>query len=245
MSLFSESIFWETGAWPRQAPTDTQIRSATGIVDRIVARVRRWVRTTTAAPFVFVPPPPQEKLEDKILAPLKQEQAAAFLENIGVDGGSDYVETVTAARMLCSRAWPRYVSDETIPTTAPLSPDDLAEVWSVTQVMISPDRVLDELDSWTITREQAEAFRVVLPAMSEVIDDALGAAVVDLVFRKKSLTWQQEDVLRIWKGAPPDTPIITSPPSGSVQPPPPTAPTLSKSPIDTTQEQAAARRRQR
>lgn len=245
MSLIAECLAWETGAWPSKgAPGSVHLRAASGVAARIGPRVARWARATEPKPFKFRAPPEQQKLDDKIVSTIDADQMTAIVEMLDPELAAEYVAVLEAASQAAQAAWPRYDVPGLIPEAAPLSADDYSEAWSIIQVMESPDRILEELESWTITPSQIAAFRLVFPEISAVIDDALGTALVDMVAKKHRMVWQVEEVLRSWKQAPPETPIAAEPPSPPAAPPAPAGPKSSVVSTVNTAEQAAQRRKQ-
>lgn len=245
MSIMAESLAWETGAWPKGAPGSVHLRAADGMVERLTSRLARWLKSTEPKPFKFRPAPDQKKLDDKIVSVIDHEQMTAIVEVLDPILAAEYVAVLQAASTAAQAAWPRYDIPGLVPESAPLSADDLAEAWSVIQVMESPDRILEEFESWTVTPSQIGAFRTVFPEISASIDAALGNAMVDMAVKKQRVSWQVEDLLRLWKQAPPETPVIAAL-AAPQAPDAPAAPTAKSTIISSanTAEQAAQRRKQ-
>ena len=238
----AEALVWETGAYPKRPPSQVHAMAAGALVGKIQRAIKRTMRAVVPAPFAFDRPP--KNLQNMCGDAVDPEEAARLSAGVPDDLAPAYIDALTRCRAQASVSYPRYEMPGTSAADiAPLSADDEAACWSVVRVLSSPDRILEEIASWTVTVGQVSAFRAALPEIADAIDDAIATELVNLVADGSDIVWQLRDVIGTWRAVPAETPITTSPAS----PPSPTAPPTGapSSANDKTPAQAAQFRRQK
>jgi hypothetical protein len=241
VELAAEALVWESGAYPKRPPSQVHAMAAGSILGKIQRSIKRTMRAATPAPFVFDKAP--KNIEALCSDALDPDEAAMLSTGVPDEIAPAYIDALSRCRTQASVSYPRYEMPGTSAAeVAPLSADDTASCWSVVRLLLSPDRVLEEIASWTITRAQVTAFRESLPELSEAIDDAIATELVDMVAAGKDINWQMRDVIGTWRGVPAETPIVTSKPPPAAPPAPTASPGSAN---DKTPEQAAQFRRQK
>jgi len=219
-SIECDALLAVTGIFPRDiTPRDHAASQA--IVTKWEQRLRRWV-SAEAKPFKYVPPKNLEALWLRLATPPSEPEVQAWVEGMALDPilVADYFLGLTAARDYLVAAWPKYTYDTLAgPKILPLSPDDTEEVWSQILVLDDPERILDEMDSRTLTAAQVAAFKTAYPELYAFANQILDDEIASQLARNPDWApgWEWEAMLRTLRGAPPeDAPPPTPPP-----PPPP------------------------
>lgn len=215
--LLTDSLLAVTGVFARQVTPEMRKR-AERIPVKFTSRLKRWL-TLEQQEF---DPPETPKDMDGMLAKLTAETPDALLDGwITEDpaAAGAYKSALDDARAYLVAIWPRYQIDgfggiETLPLS-----DGAADfAWSILRVVDKPERVLDELDQWTLTPHQALAFRTCYPDLYDHVGSELQRLTVELQVRDKEWVPEgaQDMQVRILKGMPP----VAQP----TPPPPPAAP---------------------
>jgi hypothetical protein len=206
--LSAQALVAVTGLWPRGAPTVRDLLAAEALPDQWRKVIRRWLKGEQA-PWTWEPPPPdQSKFHDKVLAPLDVDAVTGWLTALGdPEIGAIYADTIRNAREYIDAQWPKLEIGSVVPETLPLSVDDMAEVWGITRALDAPDSVLADLESWTLTASQMAAWRAVMPELASMVDQIMTAELVEHVAQKRPLSWQLEDLIRVFRGLPPEAKI--------------------------------------
>lgn len=180
------------------------------VPDTWAKRLRRWV-TADQEPFTYVPPKKDmEKLFTKLVTPLDTNEVAQWLEGIGIEDTElsvDYPVSLMRARQYLVDAWPKFsVTGADGARILPLSADEAEEMSSILQVLDDPEKVIQEMFSWTLTADQALAFHTCYPDLFAHADDAIVGRLTEL--RAKNPTWEmgveQEGILNLLRGLPPE-----------------------------------------
>lgn len=214
--LYAECLIATTGVLPDEV-TDADKMAAETLPARFERRLRAWLGAPQGS-FVYVAPPKDlGKLFDKIAAEPMDAELAAWRAGIGQDVpelAALFEAGIRRARDVLTDAWPRVV------LTGPegvrvleLENDDAEEAHSVWLVVNDPERVVQELEGYSLTDSQARAFREAFPALATFVREALEAGIASR--RARSKAWElgedREGVLRILFGLPPEAPLIAPP----------------------------------
>lgn len=240
MSLRSDSLLAVTGLFPK-AITPDEHAAAESVAPTFQRRMRAWVKAAEPKPFDYQPPKKDlEGLFAALATTPDQLTVQAWLEGLGVSDielVADYWKGLQTARQLVVDAWPKFTIEASGTQILPLSADDAAEVWSLIQVLDDPERVLDELDSFTLTETQARVFREAYPDLYAAADAEAKATIMEQRARKPSwgLTWDREGVLNTFRGKPPEQPLAKPAPP----PPPPDRPAKLNTDRDRTQAEVS------
>ena len=221
MSLPSDCLLATTGIFPAGITPQDHERAA-AIPPKWEKRLHAWVKADEQKAFVYVPPKADlEKLFVKLATPPNQLELQETIEGLGVadiEMVADYAgpaSGLTRARDYIVNAWPKFtIPGPTGPKILPLSDDDAAEMWSLIQVLDDPSRLLDEIDAFTLTASQAEAFRTCYPDLYAFADQAIRGEMITQQARHPefAFTWERESVLNTLRGLPPEEPLVQPPP---------------------------------
>jgi len=223
MSLRSDALLAVTGLFPKAISPKEHIASH-GVAETFTQRLRSWV-TAGQKPFKYVAPPDLDKIWTALATPPSRLEVANWIEGIGVEDPelqADFWAGLTRARQHVIDAWPKFHIDGPAgPQILPLSYDDAHEVWSILQVLDDAERILDEMDAWTLTPSQALAFRTGFPDLYAHASSVLGRAMAEQ--RAKNidwaLSWEAEAVFNTLHGDPPeDMPPPPPPPQPEARP---------------------------
>lgn len=206
MSLAIDCLLGVTGLVP-DGVTERERMAAITMPETFAKRARSWWLADEREPYKELPEKNLDKLFDSVAIDPTLDEITAWLKDAGDDMeiAEDLHLALVAARKYLVQKWPRVV----IPTfggdrVMPLAIDDAAEVTSLWAVLDDPVRVLDEMDSGTLSPSQAEAFRTVYPALYDHYRDALEDAAALRV--RKDPDWmpseQQEIALAILTAQP-------------------------------------------
>lgn len=219
MSIASDNLLAVTGIFPGEI-TPREHSASTAVQERWTRRLTHWVRTPEAKPFKFAEPKKNLDAVFLVLAkPISEQDVAGYLDGIGVDDslelGAEYYAAMVRARDYVVNAWPKFSLEGPAGLRIlPLSHDDKAEVWSIIQVLDDPDRVLDEMDSQTLTDTQALAFRECYPDLYALADTIITSEIIER--RAKNEDWElgvaREAMLNTLRGLPPEERFTPPPP---------------------------------
>lgn len=217
MSLQSDALLVITGLFPT-AITPKEHAASQGVPDTWAKRLRSWARDEEQKPFKYVEQKDVDKLFDKLAKPPVELEVEGWFQGVGDDVPElqgEFFASLTSSRAYLVNAWPSFNLDSASgPKTLPLSYDDAAEMWSLIQILDDPDRVLDEMDSRTLTPSQALAFRENFPDLYGHANEVIDAALIDKRAKNDDfdLGWERESVLNTFRGKPPEEPIKAPPP---------------------------------
>ncbi len=224
MSLRSDCVLSIVGLFPDEIGPK-QLTAADGVPGTFTKRIKAWVKDGAQGEFVYVAPPADlEALFRRLTVAPNETELAGWLDGIGVDDHetmTGFFAGLTQAREYVVNAWPKFSIDGPAgPTILPLAPDDAEEVASVFGVLDEPTRLLDEVDSWTLTVEQAAAFRACFPDLAGHLDETIDLALAELRAKRPDfeLGAEREAVLRTIRGLPPEEPFVpVAPPPDAPQ----------------------------
>lgn len=127
--------------------------------------------------------------------------ATAYLEVLR--GARTYLRDAMPAMMLTTPTGPEILPASTVATAA------AAAKWAVID---HADRLLDELDMGTLTGEQVEAFKAVMPELYAAVLATVDTEITARKLRKKSfkVPWPRERVLRVLFEKPPEMDLVST-----------------------------------
>ena len=206
--LVAESLAAVTGLWPKRPPAPEDLKKTARFSKEIQATISDFIDGKQAK-FSWTPAPDSNELHDQIVAIIDPDEAAEWMTAIGEDpeAGIDYLAIIKAGRDYLLSIWPNITIPVTGAPLIPLSRDDLDAVWSVFRVLSDPMVILTEIGAWTLTRAQSMALKTVFTSVYTDIDAAIGEAALAKVADGGYLTPEVEDVIRVWRLKPLDSPI--------------------------------------
>jgi len=209
--LLVESLACVTGIWPKgDHPTENDVIAASGYLATLSARLKRWLRAPDAEdyqprPFEFSEPPEEKKLQDRILKPIEGDELTRMLSvPVDVETAQAYVEMIRADRAYLDSKWPKVPTPGIPAGVFPLSQEELADVWTLARILDDPTVLFDELEAGSLTIPMVDAWRERRPLLAAKVDADIADLVVERLASKKSLTWQQSDLIRMLGGIPLD-----------------------------------------
>lgn len=206
--LAAEALIAATGIWPTKAPDLNDLYAAEAIPDRWRTRARMWMLGKKYPVSWQDPPEKQSTLWDKLTRPLDEDEVAGWLDALGDPSvGTLYAEGIRRCREYVVGQWPKITIGAIVPETLPLSPDDYAQVWNLTRQANNPDVYVENLDSWSVLSPDTELMRECFPELTTMLGALWTFELVEHVAKKRSLMWQQEDVIRIMRGLGPEQQI--------------------------------------
>jgi hypothetical protein len=142
-------------------------------------RAAAWWGLEKAKPYKNIDATDAEKVYDRIALDPDPSELRTWLTAAGDDPGpvEALYDSVKLARDYLRINWPRRVTLDTFggEVSLPLAVDDQAEALSLFAVVNDPTRVLDEMDSYTLSPSQGDAFRKVYPDLAKLHGAALRA----------------------------------------------------------------------
>lgn len=224
MSIESDSLLAVTGIFP-ETITEKDRTASAAIAERFRTRVRSWVGSEKQGDFVYKEPPKDlDKTFDELAIPPDRAKVEAWVDGLGLDDPmliADYYLSLTRARDAVVAAWPKlFLNGPSGPKVLPLSADDKEEVWTLIQVADDPEKILDELDAWTLTPTMATMFRTCYPDLYAAANSAANQAISEKRAKNEDfdLGPEKDAVLRTIRGMPPEEPFVP-PPTAPQQPP--------------------------
>lgn len=205
-ALSVDCLLGVVGLMPEEV-TRRQMAQAATLPEKFAARAKAWWNRKEPAAYKDVKVGDLDELFDKISAEPTREEIEQWHAAAGDDAEiiEDFTISLKNARTYLKQQWPR-IQLVTFAGTrlADLSVEDEAEVASLFAVLNEPTRVLDEMDSATLSPSQATAFRQVYPSLYGHYWDAIQLGAADK--GKGSLEWMpdesQEIALAILTGKP-------------------------------------------
>lgn len=211
--LLAESLCAITGLWPSSdRPSENDVIAATGYLVQMGGRFQRWLSAPDAEdyeprPFEWVEPPSEKALQDRILKPIEGDEQARILAAPVADTitADEYLTCIQRGRDYLDSQWPKMAKPGIKAEVFPLSEEELADVWILVRVLDNPDRLLEHLEEHTLSVPIVNAWRAAYPVLSAAFDQEVERAITDRLARKKSLTWEQADLVLMLKGKPLDS----------------------------------------
>jgi hypothetical protein len=210
VDLPSEALCACTGLWPRKPPDIRTLQQAEALPARWQSRLRRWLKADAPTPLTYSPPPEEQAtLQDKLLKPLDVEETTTWIASLGeaLELGAAYTMTIKAGREYLAAQWPHVEIPGIVPDALPLSPDEYEEVHTLCRVLDDPDTLLEDLDAYAITMSQVAALKTVYPALHGMLLDMLNQELVECLVKKRPISWEKEDCIRVLRGLAPEAQI--------------------------------------
>lgn len=216
MSLEAEALLATTGILSPELVTRDDVRAAEGLPGRWADRISHFLDAEEPRPFrPPEPPKDQQALRRKLQRRLRESEVAAELALFGTSSlVAEYRLLREVARKYALDAWPT-ASVITLagPQAAPLALEDWSEVWSITATLDDPDRVLDELDAWSLPPSLVAALAACYPELLAMMQEFAREGRVTRLARSMlrgeewTMRWETEATLRVLLQMPPDAPL--------------------------------------
>lgn len=220
MSLRAEMLLAETGVL-RTVPVtrDDAIAGEAGLI-QMQRRIASWCREQDPAPrpFKACRERDAEKTHRRLAEqPTEQEHAEMTAEFVDPVLAIEWWEAREAARMYLVNARPKFALESaTGEEVLPLSQDDAEEWLSLVDIVEDPMRVVEELEMFSLTPTQANAFKECFPQLFSICHAFALDTCTDMEAKKRRITWERDSVLRVFLGIAPTAKVEVQ---GSDQPP--------------------------
>lgn len=232
MSLLSDCLRAVTGVFVRKGIDAKALQKAHELPEEFAKRLRKWL-SAPQEPFAYRPPPrDMEALFTALVAKPSALETSAWFEAIGTDDPGlpvEFLEGIVRSRVYLvgdlmtgeTGIWPTLSLDTAAgPQALPLSIDDAGDMAAVYGVIDDPRTLLDEIEQYTLEPAQATAFRTLFPDLYDYAGKALQDAIADRRSKHETWlpSWQQEGVMRVLKGMPPEPQFSAAPPQPKPNP---------------------------
>jgi hypothetical protein len=211
--LVAEVLVAVGGVFPEGPFARVQLDAARNLPRDWQVRVRDWFDRETPARFRGVRRLDHRRTLERLSEPLTADAGAVLIAGLPDDVGAAYLVQLESAREYLRARWPS-LSLETPTGPRLLEPGVLSmgEASSLFEVVDDPERVLLELEMASLTSAQAEAFRTVYPALTDMLRAQFDEQLIMRKARRKGyeLSWFHERLLRIFFGLPPSISIVAT-----------------------------------
>jgi hypothetical protein len=226
MSLVSDCLRAVAGIFPKKVDA-SDLQKGAKLPQTFERRLKAWIAADEIKPFVYVEPPKDmEELFTRLVGRPGQLETEAWFHGIGVDDPdlpADFLSGTVAARVYLvgdlmtgeTGIWPTLSLDTAAgPEPLPLAADDAGDMAAVYRILDDPASLLDEMEQYTLEPAQATAFRENFPDLYNFVGTTLQQAIAGKRAKdtKWLPSWQQEGVLRVLKGMPPEEQFTAPPP---------------------------------
>jgi hypothetical protein len=221
-TLPAESLALATGIFTKKPPTASDLQRATKIENKVSMALKRFLKGEKPERWeAWQRPIGQTELYEEITTDLDIEDFDDLQMDVLVP---QWVAVVTGVKHFLKTKWPLFPAEGLLPTNFDLATDEYFDVWELVRSVDGIENFLADLESYVLTREQVEAFQTVYPDFYERILWHLNDQLEDFLIKKKTVSWQQEDMIRILQGRPDEEPILIESQQAQQQPPAPTSP---------------------
>ena len=225
-SLAAECLALATGIFPKRPPSLADVNRASKIHARVETALRAFLRADKPEKWEsWQRPPDQDELHEQLCTPVDGKDWIA--EWLPPEVMPQWLIVINQARKYVADKWPIWNADSFTPANYSLSRDEYGDMWELVRSIDGEENFLADLRSHVLSPAQVEAMKACYPDFYETCFASQSTDVVPVLFeqlvslatQKKSLTWQQEDMVRVLLGMPDEAAITVSQPA-----PPPRQP---------------------
>ena len=210
--LSAETLALATGIFPTRPPSPANVMRASKLPGKVVASVRAFLTAESPEKWeAWVRPPHQDELRSDLLKTLSSDLVAS--EAAPADLLPLWLIEVGESRKYLLDNWPVFDAEGLTPANFALSEDEYGDIWELVRTVDGMDNFLADLRAHVLSFEQVEAFRKCYPEFYSAMDHIVQDELAGLLAKKKALSWQQEDMVRILRSLPPETPITATQPT--------------------------------
>ena len=212
-TLPSECLALATGLFPTKPPTQADLVRASKLHNKAQSAIRAFLNAEAPEPWeAWTRPPEQEELHKDLLAPT--DETLAHTEEVApLTLLPQWLLILDRARHYVADKWPIFPAEGLTPANFALAPDEYADVWELVRGLDGINDFLADLRSHALSPDQVTAVKACYPDWYESLDGIVFDELTSLAQKKKQLTWQQEDMVRVLRGLPEEEPITATQPS--------------------------------
>ena len=236
-TLAAEALALATGIFPKRLPTPFDVARAKKIHARVQTALRYFLKAEKPDKWeAWTRPPPQDELHMDLSTPVTAEDwPHEDSQHLPLEIVPQWLMVVNQARKYCCDKWPIYDAESLTPANFALAEDELGDVWEIVRALDGEENFLADLKAHVLSPPQVDAVKACFPDFYETCFGASPSGqstpgVVPILFeeltrvvaQKRTLTEQQEDMIRVLEGLPdqapitikPQAPILKTPPGG-------------------------------
>lgn len=210
-ALAAEALTAITGLFQDGPVTPTQGRLAKALAKTWRAGLAEFLDQKKPKPFRLPKAPDHEGMLDQLTAGVSATRRAALVSQLADPAlGEAYLTVVARGIAYLKERWPVLSQDTPLgPRYLPPGKVESGRSASLLSVVDDPGRVLEEMNSGTLTTEQGAAFRSVYPELAAMARTILWQELVRRYKtpEKYSLAFAREQVIRKLVGMPPEVPL--------------------------------------
>jgi hypothetical protein len=154
-------------------------------------------------------PSEQEALHADLLAPVEKDEWQA--SHLPVEMLPQWLLVLSTARRYAADKWPIFDATALTPANYSLSTDELGDLWEIVRALDGTEAFFSDLKAHCLSPAAVLAVKTAYPAWYASLDHILFDELVSFASAKKTLSWQQEDMLRVLRGLGEDAPISAPP----------------------------------
>jgi hypothetical protein len=211
--LPADCLALATGIFPTRHPSESEFTRATKLHNKAQAHLRAFFKAERPEPWeAWQRPPEQSELHKDLVTEL--DSALAVLDGPMPAGVlPQWWLAIGAARKYLADKWPIFEAEGLTPANFALSSDEYGDIWDLVRAVDSIENFFADLRSHCLCTEQVDAVKACWPDWYETLDQMVFEELADIAGKKKQLTWQQEDMVRVLRGLPNEEPITATQPS--------------------------------
>jgi hypothetical protein len=211
--LPAECLALATGLFPTRPPSQAELVRASKLRNKAQAHVRAFLKAETPAKWEsWQRPPAQEELHKDLLAPLDPNLAVTD-EVAPLILLPQWLLVLDQAKKYAVDKWPIFDAEGLTPANFTLAPDEYGDEWDIVRALDGIENFFGDLRAHCLASEQVAAVKACYPDWWEALDALVFDELADLLAKKKQLTWQQEDMVRVLRDMPGELPITATQPA--------------------------------
>lgn len=213
--LQEECLALATGLLTTSPPSESDVNRAEKLLNKVEMHIRAFLKAETPDKWeCWERPPEQSELRQDLLKTFDPEELLDEPSAAGPELLGKWILVLTNARQYVTKKWPVYDEQALTPANYELAPDEYGDVWELTRAVDGIENLFGDWRSHMLSAEQVEAARACYPDFMATVDEMLMDELAAHIAKKRKLTWQQEDQIRVMRNLPGEEPI-------TVQAPPP------------------------
>ena len=205
--LPEECLALAGGLLQTKPPSDAEIRRAEKLLNKVETHVKAFLAAEGPDKWeCWERPPAQDELRESLLKPLDHESIEEEHRLPAELLGKWALVSENAKRYVLEK-WPVFDEQSLEPANYELASDEYGDVWEIARAVDGIENLFGDWRSHRLSAEQVEAATACYPDFMAAVDEILFDALSDHLAKKKKLTWQQEDQIRVLRSLPGEEPI--------------------------------------
>lgn len=204
-SLPAECLALVTGIFPKRPPTSAEVARATKLHARVESAIREFYAEEKPQKYEWLRPPPQDELHRDLATPVDSQDWPE--DGLPFHIVPQWLIVVNQARKYAADQWPIYNADSLEPANYALANDELGDVWEIVRALDGIDAYFSDLKSYTLSPAMVTAVRTCFPDYYDTIQEIMFSNLVTALGKKRTITPEQEDMIRVFAQIPDEAPI--------------------------------------